>query len=158
MESNDTPLVTLNNILVKQEHEQRDWLNDLEKKGRQIAKTNSRLEKFALMLSHPEFSEFFDANFNDWIECQQTIMLLKTGMYLRDTIRESTGEPISGNQLVAAMKAALDNTETRQFMIKSLYDFMKSTESNNQNKIIFPTPLAIQPLDDKKDIDKDCTN
>jgi len=107
-----------------------DVLEDLEKHGRSIAKSQNRLTKFAQMLSHPEFSEFFDENFNDWTDCQQSILLLKMGGYLRDKISESTGEKITGNQLLGAMKSALDNRDTRRFMIQSLYDFMKN---NNQS-------------------------
>ena len=103
-----------------------DMLEHLERNGRIIAKSESRLTKFAQMLSHPEFSQFIDENFNDWTDCQQSIMLLKMGSYLRDTISRSTGECITGNQLLGAMKSALDNKETRRFMIQSLYDFIKT--------------------------------
>jgi len=109
-------------------------LEHLEKNGRLIAKSDNRLTKFAQMLSHPEFSEFFDDNFNDWTDCQQSIMLLKMGSYLRDTISTSTGEPITGNQLLGAMKSALDNKDTRRFMIQSLYDFMKSDPQGESYK------------------------
>jgi hypothetical protein len=106
----------------------------LEQRGREISRENKRLARFAQMLSHPEFATFFDENFQDWSDCQQSIMLLKTGAYIRDTLIQSTGEPISGNQLVTLMKMALDHKDTRQFMIQSLYDFMKSTADQKQQQ------------------------
>jgi len=106
------------------EEEKCTWLEKLEMAGRRIAKTNHRLERFALMLTHPEFAKFFDENFNDWVECQQSIMLLKTGICLRDAISKTTGETVSGNQLISAIKSALDHQDTRKLMIQSLYDFM----------------------------------
>jgi hypothetical protein len=115
--------------------------DQLEHKGREISKENKRLARFAQMLSHPEFAAFFDENFQDWSDCQQSIMLLKTGAYIRDTLVQSTGEPISGNQLVTLMKIALDHKDTRQFMIQSLYDFMKSTTTTTTSSISPPSVL-----------------
>ena len=99
--------------------------NLLETHGRDVAKTNPRLGQFALMLTHPEFAEFFDANFKSWADCQDSIMMLKMGAYLREHLERATGETVSGNQLASAMKQVIDDSETRRFMFERLARFLR---------------------------------
>jgi hypothetical protein len=96
-----------------------------------LAKHYPSLARFALMLSHPEFASFFDQFFNDWEQCQQSIMLLKTGAYLRDTMKSTTGQDVSGNELLAAMKQCIDNGTTRRYMVESLQKFVNTPKNNS---------------------------
>jgi len=105
------------------------WSEELEQAGKVEAKINPRLAKFALMLSHPEFAEFFDQNFASWSDCQQAIMLLKTGAYLKAEIQKTTGEFVTGNQLVAALRQVMSDPDQRHYMVKSLTRFMDGEEA-----------------------------
>ena len=112
-----------------------DLDRELELKGRQAAIEYPRLAKFGLALSHPEFAKFFESNFETWEDCKQSIMLIKSGMILKEAIQKSTGDLVSGNQITAALQAAIDNQETRQFMVKSLLAFMKQDDSKDIKNI-----------------------
>lgn len=102
-----------------------DLGRDLEAQGRVVAKTNPRLSRLALMLTHPEFAQFFDENFQTWADGQDAIVMLKMGAYMRDKLQHATGETVSGNQLAAAMKRVLDDRETRAFVFSRLSQFIK---------------------------------
>jgi hypothetical protein len=95
-----------------------------------LAKYFPSLSRFALMLSHPEFASFFDEFFKDWEQCQQSIMLLKTGAYLRDTMKESTGQDVSGNELLGAMIKCVNNGDSRRYMVESLQKFVNTSTSS----------------------------
>lgn len=107
-----------------------DTLAQLAHEGRSLSKDRPRLTKFALMLSHPEFAEFFDQNFQTWEDCETSIMLLKMGTKMREMIWQSSGEEVSGHQLLAAMVQVINNSETRQYMVARLRDFMQSGSSS----------------------------
>ena len=104
---------------------------NLEQLGSTISEQNKRLGRFGLMLAHPEFQTFFEENFTTWDDTKQAIMLLKTGVLLREAIEKTTGEPVSGNQIVAALKSVMDNSETRRFMVQSLIDFISEHNANS---------------------------
>jgi len=106
-----------------------DTLDALEKEGRTLAKYRPRLAKFAEMLAHPEFAEFFDQNFQTWDDCETSIMLLKTGASLRSLMSQSSGEEISGHQLTAALAQAMNHSETRQYMVARLRAFVQARPS-----------------------------
>ena len=102
-----------------------DNIETLDHEGRAIAKKNPEFGKFAELLCHPEFSEFFSQNFASWEDCKQSIMLLKMGQELKHFMENSTGQEISGFQLAGAMKRAIDNSETRIYMVSRLKDFIQ---------------------------------
>lgn len=94
----------------------------LEMKGRVV---QPRLSKFAEMLAHPEFAEFFDQNFQTWDDCQTSIMMLKMGSKLKTMLQNSSGQEVSGHQLAAAMSHIMNHSDTRQYMVSKLKEFIK---------------------------------
>jgi len=115
-------------------------LADLEYAGRTVALCQPRLAKFAAMLAHPEFAEFFDQNFQTWDECQTSIMLLKMGTELRNLLAQSSGDEVSGHQLAAAMAHVMDRADTRQCMVQWLRDFLPPAPSTAPQARLEPAP------------------
>lgn len=116
-------------------------LERLDEEGREFTRHNPRLAQFASMLVHPEFASFWDENFGDWVDCQQSIMLLKTGSFLRNELQARTGQPATGFQVAAALKKALDRPDSRQYMVTCLMTFMGSGSSSENE----PKTQIMQP-------------
>lgn len=119
-------------------------LTRLETEGRTVVKHQPRLAKFAEMLAHPEFAEFFDRNFQTWDDCETSIMLLKMGGNLRELMQQSSGEEVSGHQLAAAMSQVMSQAETRQYMVARLKDFMNARPSQRSVTASSSSPLPEQ--------------
>lgn len=112
-------------IVVRGSDDPAELAETLEHQGRMVAKTYPRLARFAEVLAHPDFAEFFEQNFSTWDDCEQSIMLLKMGAHMKTVVAQSTGEEVSGHQLAAAMDQVMHQPDTRQYMVKSLKEFMQ---------------------------------
>ena len=88
-------------------------------------KPNATLAQFGLMLSHPEFHDFFTKNFSTWEDCKHSIMLLKAGMAIKEAVKQRTGHELSGNELVDAIQQVIQNRDSRAFMVDSMMQFIE---------------------------------
>ena len=122
------PQMSQAQIVVRGAENPAELAETLEHQGRVVAKTYPRLARFAEVLAHPAFAEFFEQNFSTWDDCEQSIMLLKMGAHMKTVVAQSTGEEVSGHQLAAAMDQVMHQPDTRQYMVKSLKEFMQQQQ------------------------------
>jgi len=108
----------------------------LEDEGYVVAKQNKRIAAFAAMLAHPEFASFFDTYFQTWDDAQQTIMLLKTGSLLRDSLATSGAqEEVSGHQIAAMLNRMCTDATLRRYMVERFIQFQKG-DIKDANKLL----------------------
>lgn len=108
----------------------------LESEGSAIVKHNKRIAAFASMLAHPEFAAFFDTYFETWDDAQHSIMLLKTGSLLRDSLTDNSQEPASGNQIAAMLHRMITDSKLRRYMVEQFLAFQGSSYHNEDEKRI----------------------
>lgn len=98
---------------------------NLQEKGQQVVTNNRRMADFANMLSHPEFAAFFDKYFDTWENAKDSIMLLKTGSAIRDSLREYKQDDVSGLEIAAVLDHVIKQPELRRKMVLKTLEFME---------------------------------
>lgn len=84
-------------------------LENTEKNGKQLYKTNKNYRTLANVMEHPEFRKFFDSNFKDWIDIKNIIMFLK----IYQGIEKTSPVELNGYQKLSILDGIIKDSELR---------------------------------------------
>lgn len=91
----------------------------LEQQGRVLVTTSPKLAQFAHLMSHPEFSAFFDENFRTIEDARTAIMLLKMSQY----VKQRLGKDSNGIKILAGLYNLISQPASRQAMAHEMKQF-----------------------------------
>lgn len=113
----ETKMILVNNI---------NFLDMLEKKGKQIYSTNKHYHMLANVMEHPDFIKFYNTYFKD----EDSIQLILKFMKAYDDIGKLSSDSLNAYQKLTILKNVFDNGHTRRLALNGGIGLSRLLQNN----------------------------
>lgn len=97
----------------------------------------SFMEKLSLIMSDPEFREFYDEYFQSWSDIKSVVMLMNTYALIDNQYQKRyPGQKLPPEQIVESARRLIMNSDYRKLIVDSMENFIDSAEDESFQKAI----------------------
>ena len=102
-----------------------------------LVKTNNILPKnnffsdLCLLMKNPQFSNFYNAHFNDWSDIQSIIVYMKLYSTISHSFRSQYNRDITDEEMTFMLHNIMTNSKSRKFVFDIFNKYKSSFNNSN---------------------------
>ena len=124
----------------------------IEKEGTIIYKENEFFKDLHDLMSNPQFKQFYNKYFTNWMDVEVMIMYMKLYDSIKQSFEVKFKEPISNSMLLFILKQVIRNNDSRKIILDNFELFKKGILQKKISKIKKIKKLKDKLNDDIKNL------